>query len=85
MGTLGTIFLVIGGFCLFLLFIVVCLFVGAGALRVLNNKKALSKVDITDGFDAEEIAIIKEAFFEKKKAAKASQLKADVIEAMKDK
>lgn len=82
---LGSLFFGLAGICLFVVFVVVCLFIGIGAFRLLKSKKELEKVDITDGLSAEEIAIIADAIFAKRAVDKAAKVKADVIEALKDK
>jgi hypothetical protein len=80
---IGTLLMLAAGLFAFLLFIVVCLFVGFGALKILKNKKQLAKVDITDGIDADEMEILRSIFAEKKKADKEIEVRTKVAEAMK--
>lgn len=80
---IGTLLMVMAGLFAFLLFIVVVIFVGFGALKLLKNKKQLSKIDITDGIDAEELAIIRSVFAEKKKAEKEIEVRTKAVEALK--
>lgn len=80
---IGTLLMVAAGLFAFLLFIVVCLFVGFGALKLLANKKQLAKVDISDGIDAEEMQIIRSVFAEKKKAEKEIEVRTKAVEALK--
>jgi hypothetical protein len=80
---IGTLLMLAAGLFAFLLFIVVCLFVGFGALKLLKNKKQLAKVDITDGIDADEMEILRSIFAEKKKADKEIEVRTKVAEAMK--
>lgn len=85
MGTslIGTLLMVAAGLFAFLLFVVVLVFVGFGALKIIKNKKELSKVDITDGIDADEMEILRSIFAEKKKADKEVEVRTKVVEALK--
>jgi hypothetical protein len=80
---IGTLLMLMAGLFGFLLFIVVVIFVGFGALKILKNKKQLAKVDITDGIDAEEMEIIRSVFAEKKKAEKEIEVRTKAVEALK--
>ena len=80
---LGSLFFGLAGICLFVVFVVVCLFIGVGAFRLLKSKKELEKVDITDGISPEEWAVIRDALLQKRSEEKATKVKADVIEALK--
>ena len=80
---IGTLLMFAAGLFAFLLFLVVCVFVGFGALKLLKNKKQLAKVDISDGIDADELEILRNIFAEKKKADKEIEVRTKVAEAMK--
>jgi uncharacterized membrane protein len=80
---IGTLVMVLAGLFGFLLLILVCVFVGFGALKLLKNKKQLAKVDITDGIDAEEMAILQGVFASKKKAEKEIEVRTKAVEALK--
>ena len=80
---IGTLLMFAAGLFAFLLFLVVCVFVGFGALKLLKNKKQLAKVDISDGIDADEMEILRNIFAEKKKADKEVEVRTKVAEAMK--
>lgn len=78
---IGTIFLVLAALFIFLIFIVVGIFVVLGGIKFFKAGKELSKVDITDGLDAEELRIISEVFLKKKAAEKEAEVKKKMADA----
>lgn len=73
------------GLFAFFIFVLVLLFIGIGAFRLLKNKQQLSQIDITDGIDASEMEIIRNAIFAKKKAEKETKVRTEAVEALKAK
>lgn len=82
---MGTLLMIAAGLFAFFIFLVVCLFVGFGALKLLKNKRQLAQIDISDGLDAAEMEIIRNAIFAKKKAEKETKVKTEAVEALKAK
>mgnify|MGYP007089699780 CR=1 FL=1 len=74
--------MVAAGLVAFFFFVIVCLFIGFGAIRLLNNKKQLAKIDVSDGIDDAEMEIIRNAIFAKKKSEKESKVKTEAVEAL---
>lgn len=77
--------MVAAGLFAFFIFVLVLLFIGIGAFRLLKNKQQLSQIDITDGIDASEMEIIRNAIFAKKKAEKETKVRTEAVEALKAK
>lgn len=83
MSSIGTIFLLLAAFFVFLIFLVVGIFVVLGGVKFFQARKELSKVDITDGINAEELQIISEVFLRKQKSEKEAEVKKKLAEAAK--
>ena len=67
----------------FMILLVVLLFVGVGAYRLIAARKELSAIDLSDGLDESEIQIIRNALLKKQTADKEAAVKAKVAEAVK--
>ena len=63
--------------------LVVLLFVGVGAYRVIAARKELSAIDLSDGLDESEIQIIRSALLKKQTADKEAAVKAKLAEVVK--
>jgi hypothetical protein len=62
---------------------VVTLFVVVGATRLFSSRKELSSIDITDGIDESEMAIIRSVLLKKNSADKEAAVKAKLAEVSK--
>ena len=78
MGTsfISALFVGITVLIVFMILLVVLLFVGVGAYRLIAARKALSAIDFSDGLDESEIQIIRNALLKKQTADKEAAVKA---------
>ena len=85
MGTslISALFLGITVLVVFLILLVVLLFVGVGAYRLISARKELSAIDISDGLDESEIQIIRNALVKKQIADKEAAVKAKLADVVK--
>ncbi len=85
MGTsfISVLFVGITVLIVFMIFLMVLLFVGVGAYRLISARKELSAIDLSDGLDESEIQIIRNALLKKQTADKEAAVKAKVAEAVK--
>ena len=67
----------------FMILLVVLLFVGAGAYRLVAARKELIAVDLSDGLDESEIQIIRNALLKKQTADKEAKVKAKLADVAK--
>ena len=67
----------------FMILLVVLLFVGVGAYRLIASRKELSAIDLSDGLDESEIQIIRNALLKKQTADKEAAVKAKLAEVVK--
>ena len=67
----------------FMIVLVVLLFVGVGAYRLIAARKELSAIDLSDGLDESEIQIIRNALLKKQTADKEAAVKAKLAEVVK--
>ena len=67
----------------FMILLVVLLFVGVGAYRLIAARKALSAIDLSDGLDESEIQIIRNALLKKQTADKEAAVKAKLADVAK--
>ena len=85
MGTsfISVLFVGITVLVVFMILLMVLLFVGVGAYRLIAARKELSTIDLSDGLDESEIQIIRNALLKKQTADKEAAVKAKVAEAVK--
>ncbi len=85
MGTsfISVLFVGITVLVVFMILLMVLLFVGVGAYRLIAARKELSAIDLSDGLDESEIQIIRNALLKKQTADKEAAVKAKVAEAVK--
>ncbi len=85
MGTsfISALFVGITVLVVFMILLLVFLFVGVGAYRLISAKKELSAIDLSDGLDESEIQIIRNALLKKQTADKEAAVKAKVAEVVK--
>lgn len=85
MGTsfISVLFVGITVLVVFMILLMVLLFVGVGAYRLIAARKELSAIDLSDGLDESEIQIIRNALHPKQTADKEAAVKAKVAEAVK--
>ncbi len=67
----------------FMILLVVLLFFGVGAYRLIAARKALSAIDLSDGLDESEIQIIRNALLKKQTADKEAAVKAKLADVAK--
>ncbi len=85
MGTsfISVLFVGITVLIVFMILLIVLLFVGVGAYRLISSRQELSAIDLSDGLDESEIQIIRNALLKKQTADKEAAVKAKVAEAVK--
>ena len=85
MGTsfISALFVGITVLIVFMILLVVLLFVGVGAYRLIAARKELSAIDLSDGLDESEIQIIRNALLKKQTADKEAAVKAKLAEVVK--
>ena len=85
MGTslISALFVGITVLIVFMILLVVVLFVGVGAYRLIAARKALSAIDLSDGLDESEIQIIRNALLKKQTADKEAAVKAKLADVAK--
>jgi hypothetical protein len=85
MGTsfISALFVGITVLVVFMILLLVLLFVGVGAYRLIAARKELSTIDLSDGLDESEIQIIRNALLKKQTADKEAAVKAKVAEVVK--
>lgn len=85
MGTsfISALFVGITVLVVFMILLLVLLFVGVGAYRLIAARKALSAIDLSNGLDESEIQIIRNALLKKQTADKEAAVKAKVAEVVK--
>ena len=85
MGTsfISVLFVGITVLVVFMILLMVLLFVGVGAYRLITSRKELSKIDISDGLDESEIQIIREVLLKKQTSDKEAAVKAKLAEVSK--
>ena len=85
MGTsfISALFVGITVLIVFMILLVVLLFVGVGAYRLIVARKELSAIDLSDGLDESEIQIISNALLKKQTADKEAAVKAKLAEVVK--
>ena len=85
MGTsfISALFVGITVLIVFMIVLVVLLFVGVGAYRLIVARKELSTIDLSDGLDESEIQIIRNALLKKQTADKEAAVKAKLAEVVK--
>ena len=66
MGILGTIFLALAGLLVLAAMILVVVFVAYAAFKLASNRKSLSTINVADGLDERELALIREIFAKQK-------------------
>ena len=85
MGTsfISALFVGITVLVVFMILLVVLLFVGVGAYRLISARKELSAIDLSDGLDESEIQIIRNALLKKQTADKEAVVKAKLADVAK--
>ena len=85
MGTsfISALFVGITVLVVFMILLVVLLFVGVGAYRLISARKELSAIDLSDGLDESEIQIIRNALLKKQTADKEAAVKAKLADVAK--
>ena len=85
MGTsfISALFVGITVLIVFMILLVVLLFVGVGAYRLIAARKELSTIDLSDGLDESEIQIIRNALLKKQTADKEAAVKAKLADVAK--
>ena len=85
MGTsfISALFVAITVLIVFMILLVVLLFVGVGAYRLIMSRKELSAIDLSDGLDESEIQIIRKVLLKKQTADKEAAVKAKLAEVSK--
>ena len=85
MGTslISVLFVGITVLIVFMILLMVMLFVGVGAYRLIAARKELSTIDLSDGLDESEIQIIRNVLLKKQVADREAVVKAKVAEAVK--
>ena len=85
MGTsfISVLFVGITVLIVFMILLVVLLFVGAGAYRMVGVRKERTAVDVSDGLDESEIQIIRNALLKKQTADKEAKVKAKLADVAK--
>ena len=85
MGTslISVLFVGITVLIVFMILLMVMLFVGVGAYRLIAARKELSTIDLSDGLDETEIQIIRNVLLKKQVADREAVVKAKVAEAVK--
>ena len=85
MGTsfISALFVGITVLVVFMILLVVLLFVGVGAYRLISARKELSAIDLSDGLDESEIQIIRNALLKKHTADKEAAVKAKLADVAK--
>ena len=85
MGTslISALFVGITVLVVFMILLVVLLFVGVGAYRLISARKDLSAIDLSDGLDESEIQIIRNALLKKQTADKEAAVKAKLADVAK--
>ncbi len=85
MGTsfISVLFVGITVLVVFMILLMVLIFVGVGAYRLISARKELSTIDLSDGLDESEIQIIRNVLLKKQTADKEAAVKAKVAEAVK--
>ena len=85
MGTslISVLFVGITVLIVFMILLMVMLFVGVGAYRLIAARKELSTIDLSDGLDESEIQIIRNVLLKKQVADREAMVKAKVAEAVK--
>ena len=85
MGTsfISALFVGITVLIVFMILLVVLLFVGVGAYRLIAARKELSAIDLSDGLDESEIQIIRNVLLKKQTADKEAAVKAKLAEVSK--
>jgi len=85
MGTsfISVLFVGITVLIVFMILLVVLLFVGAGAYRMVGARKERTAVDVSDGLDESEIQIIRNALLKKQTADKEAKVKAKLADVAK--
>lgn len=85
MGTsfISALFVGITVLVVFMILLVVLLFVGVGAYRLISARKELSAIDLSDGLDESEIQIIRNALVKKQIADKEAAVKAKLADVAK--
>ena len=85
MGTsfISALFVAITVLIVFMILLVVLLFVGVGAYRLIAARKELSAIDLSDGLDESEIQIIRNVLLKKQTADKEAAVKAKLAEVSK--
>ena len=85
MGTsfISVLFVGITVLIVFMILLMVLLFVGVGAYRLIAARKELSTIDLSDGLDETEIQIIRNVLLKKQVADREAVVKAKVAEAVK--
>ena len=67
----------------FMILLMVMLFVGVGAYRLIAARKELTAIDLSDGLDESEIQIIRNALLKKQIADKEAKVKAKLADVAK--
>ena len=85
MGTsfISALFVGITVLVVFMILLMVLLFVGIGAYRLIAARKSLSAIDLSDGLDESEIQIIRNALLKKQTADKEAAVKAKLADVAK--
>jgi len=85
MGTsfISALFVGITVLVVFMILLVVLLFVGVGAYRLIAARKGLTTIDLSDGLDESEIQIIRNALLKKQTADKEAKVKAKLADVAK--
>ena len=85
MGTsfISALFVGITVLVVFMILLVVLLFVGVGAYRLISARKELSAIDLSDGLDESEIQIIRNALLKKQTADREAAVKAKLADVAK--
>ena len=85
MGTsfISVLFVGITVLVVFMILLMVLIFVGVGAYRLIAARKELSAIDLSDGLDESEIQIIRNALLKKQAADKEAAVKAKFAEVVK--
>ena len=85
MGTsfISALFVGITVLVVFMILLVVLLFVGVGAYRLLSARKDLTAINLSGGLDESEIQIIRNALLKKQTADKEAAVKAKLADVAK--
>lgn len=85
MNSIALVFAFVGAMCLACLFLVVLVFVGLGAMKIVRERSNLAKmkeVDPSDGIDDRELAILKNALGKQRETEQTNAAKEAISKAI---